>query len=229
MIRQLDNEEHLMCLPDDILSGYIKGLYGAYGADQGFLRFYGDEHGGMIAVMDGTATVCCSESSYEETAWFLNAQPDIRTVRTDRSFAQTIHGQALEIRSVMRCQPLPLSTVDAVSVSPRDLYPFLAGVFPDFPPFEEWYLDVSYRTRHGFCRNCAIVTGGAVAASAMTVAEWETGAVIGAVATAAEHRRKGYASACVTALIQQLQAEGKQVLICPKNSAAQRLYESIGF
>ena len=65
--------------------------------------------------------------------------------------------------------------------------------------------------------------------SAMTVAEWANGAVIGAVATDSSHRRRGYASACVSALTQQLSSENKTVYICPKNAAAQRLYEQLGF
>ena len=232
MIRQIDAKSSLPEFVDDILLGYLTGMYEAYGIFQGFLRFYLDDYGALIAVMDGVATVRCGASSYEEIACFLGTLPELRAVRTDRWFAEylcSIWKQAPEFRPVMRCDLSVQPVGETRSASPREVYPLLASVFPDFPPVEEWYLDVSYRMRHGFCRNCAIWEGDTPAASAMTVAEWQSGAVIGAVATAEEHRRKGYASVCVTALTEQLQREGKQVFICPKNAGAQRIYESIGF
>ena len=74
-----------------------------------------------------------------------------------------------------------------------------------------------------------MVKDGVAVASAMTVAEWQGGAVIGAVATDPKHRGNGYASRCVTALTRQLQQQNKQVYICPKNEYAKRLYERLGF
>jgi GNAT superfamily N-acetyltransferase len=129
----------------------------------------------------------------------------------------------------MRCEKVVCSVETIVPLSPRKLYPFLANIFPEMPPFDDWYVDVCYRVRHGFCHISAIEWEDMPISSAMTVAEWKDGAVIGAVATAAEHRRKGYAARCVAALTSQLQQAGKTVYICPKNAAAQKVYEQLGF
>ncbi len=215
----------------DILSGYLRGAYEAYGAEQAFLRFYRDEHGAVLSVMDGVATVRCGEGSREEIAVFLELLPEVSAVRTDAAMAKFLSdrwGSSYEVRPVMRCRVPLTATVETVSASPREVYPLLSRIFADFPPFEPWYLDTAYRIRHDCCRIQA-VKNEEVVASAMTVAQWETGAVIGAVATAPEQRGKGYASACVSALAAQLQREEKCVFICPKNEAAQRLYERLGF
>lgn len=232
MIRRMETAQPLASLPDNALAGYLKGLGEAYGVSRDFLRFYEDERGSVLALMDGTATVRCLADSFEEAALFLQAQPEITFLRTERAFAefwQKNGGKSAVFRSVMVCDQVISRDVTTEELSPRDLYPLLSDVFHPFPPFEEWYLDVSYRTRHGFCRNRAVTVEGRAVASAMTVTEWQGGAVIGAVATDAAHRRKGYASACVSSLAAQLQAEGKRVFICPKTESAKNLYESLGF
>lgn len=216
----------------DILSGYLAGYGEAYGTDQPFLQFYSDENGSQLAIMDGVAIVRCGENAYEEIAAFLSLQPQVRYIRTDcqmAAFLKREWGTAYEVRPVMRCTVSLESGGDTVPLSPREIYPLLSRIFADFPSFEPWYLDVSYRERHGFCRNRAVVKDGAAVASAMTVAEWQGGAVIGAVATDPNHRGNGYASRCVTALTRQLQQQNKQVYICPKNEYAKRLYERLGF
>ena len=87
--------------------------------------------------------------------------------------------------------------------------------------------DAAY-SRHGFFRY-AVVRDGDVVSSAMTTAEWTGGALIGGVATAPTHRRRGLAGTCVHALVGALKREGRQVYICPKKEGAMRLYTELGF
>lgn len=231
MIR-LETGENPFFYQGDILSGYLAGLCEAYGTAQPFLQFFKDENGGQLAIMDGVATVRCAQNSYEEIAAFLSLQSQVRQIRTDcetAAFLKNKWGVSYEVRPVMQCAMPIEKTGDTVLLSPREIYPLLSCVFAEFPPFEPWYLDVSYRMRHGFCRNQAVVKDSVAVASAMTVSEWNGGAVIGAVATDPKHRGQGYAAACVTSLTAALQQENKQVFICPKNEYARRLYEWLGF
>lgn len=217
---------------DTVLSGYLNGYYGAYGAEQSFLQFYGDEHGNQLAVMDGTATVCWKEINREELLLFLFSQPNVRTVRTDAKTGVALAefwGTEAVIRPVMKCEIAACAEGVTDSPSPRILYPFLVNIFPEMPSFEPWYLDVSHRLRHGFCHICAAKSGEEVISSAMTVAEWTNGAMIGAVATHEGHRSKGLAARCVTNLTAELQAAGKTVYISPKTEKAKRLYERLRF
>ena len=226
MIRQMDG----VTPTDDFLCGYLRGYQNAYGIAQPFLQFYADEHGGQMAIMDGVATVLWHED-VEELQWFLSARADVHTIRCAATLAETLTrmGWKTQVRPVMRCESALVHEEDTVMPSIRELYPFLACVFAEMPPFDEWYVDVSHRVRHGCCRICAVENDGVVVASAMTVAEWENGAIIGAVATHYKYRRRGYAARCVTNLTAELQQEGKTVYICPKNDAAQRLCERLGF
>ncbi len=208
----------------------IRALWECYGAVP-FLRFYEGENGSAAAVLDGQAIAYATEAEREEMALFVAMQPDITSLLADVATAKAVAaqwGSTVAEFPVMRCDT-PQTAEPLSGVSPRTLYAFLEPIFPGLPPFEGWYLDVCYRERHGFCRNFTVQDGNAVVSSAMTTAEWQGGALIGGVATALSHRRQGLAGRCVSTLAAQLQSEGRQVYICPKNEGAQRLYAALGF
>ncbi len=213
-----------------VLCGYLRSAWNAYGPHHSFLRFFADDDGGQLSIMDGVATVCWHEH-VDELAMFLAAQPDVHTVRCDVFVAEKLRqvNDTVTVRPIMCCKAT-VTACGAVTVpSLRTLYPLLTSAFDNMPPFDRWYVDVSHRMRHGCCHIAAVQQEDKTVSSAMTVAEWESGAVIGAVATHGDYRRRGYAACCVTALTAQMQSEGKHVFICPKNETARHLYETLGF
>ncbi len=208
----------------------IRALWECYGAVP-FLRFYVGDDGSAAAVLDGQAIVYAVPSEREELALFVSMQPDITSLLADEETAEAVAAQwdsTVQVFPVMRCEA-PQAAEPLRSAAPRELYAFLEPVFPGLPPFEGWYMDVCYRERHGFCRNVAVRDGECIVSSAMTTAEWNGGALIGGVATAPTHRRRGLAGRCVGTLTAALQGEGRLVYICPKNEGAQRLYTALGF
>ncbi len=228
MIRWVDE------LPE--LSGHalpvqrIRAWWQCYG-NVSFIRYYIGEQGSVAAVMDGQALAYAVQDEREEVSLFLSMQPDIGFVLADMdttaAVADVWNTATTEI-PVMRCTT-PQTELLTESLSPRVLYAFLQPIFPSLPPFDVWYPDVCYRERHGFCRNIAYLEKGQPVSAAMTVAEWDGGALIGGVATAPTHRRRGLASQCVGSLTARLQQQGRQVYICPKNEEAQRVYTDLGF
>ena len=225
-------EGALPLLPPDEAGVRIACLYRAY-AGTGVVRCWSDGEGGVLCLMDGQA-VLHTEALTSEWAIFIAMQPEILTVRTDAPTAQAL-GEALQgevLCGEVMCAPERLMATALVdSVTPRELYPVLqAGFGKAAPVFDAWYADVMLRQRRGLCR-CVCVRNetGAPAAVAMTVAEREDAALIGAVATHPDFRRRGYAGACVSALSAQLQSEGKHVLLSPKNAAAASVYTGLGF
>ncbi len=66
-------------------------------------------------------------------------------------------------------------------------------------------------------------------AAAAAVAESDTSAMIVGVATHPEHRRKGYASACVWRLLDDLRSRGKSACLFFHNPDAGTLYHRLGF
>ncbi len=206
------------------VSGRLLAWWEAY-HDTTIARFYQTQNGGCIAILDTQAIACIPTEDAEEVAAFFELQPEIRTVYT--TVPACFIGKVKRFTAMIAPSVTQAERLETVNL--QTLYTFLQPFFEDLPPFEAWYLDVSYRTRHNLCRHATITENGLIASSAMTVAEWQGGALLGGVATAPDQRRRGYAGRCVLSLTAALQAMGKTVWICPYNPSAQRLYESLGF
>lgn len=97
------------------------------------------------------------------------------------------------------------------------------------PEFDSFYVDVNHKLRHHAMRLCGIEDGGRLAALAMTVAESDTAAVLGAVACAPEFRRKHYGSVIVRHITNILVAENKRVYLHRAQNANVRFYQKLGF
>ena len=222
----------------------IRSWHAAYGAQTRFLSSFTDGRGTFLSVMDGlavfadlTGDAIGGAAVDEEWAAFIAMHPDIRRVRCARAAGERLAAaQHVPVTAgdVLRCAvcppagqtdgPVPVRTVRAEGV-----YRLLCDVFPDgaLPPFDAFYVDLSHRLRHGLCRIAAVEDPpGTPLACAMTVAEAPDAVVIGAVATAPQRRRRGYASACIRALLAE---DARPALIAPNDDAAARLYRSLGF
>ncbi len=233
MMRQVGAAEVVRWTPDSEAALRQCGQFAAYGADKGFLRFYEDESGNRLSVFEDAATLfACGDT--EEMCLFLTMDPTVCTVRTDAKTASQLAqqwGTTYKTEAVMNA-PADAKEYEQVSDMPlRDVYAVLLDGFGEesLPPFDAWYADVHHRFRHGVCRCVGVYEQDVPVACAMTVAECDTAALIGAVATRPQARGKGYASACVLTLAARLQAEQKQVFLSPKNEYAHRLYDRIGF
>lgn len=229
--------------PDTEAAVRIGSLAEAYGKDCPFTRIWRTDSGSFLSLLDGNAilNLCAqenrlSEQSIEEVFWFLSMQPEIHSVRTDAETARRLAkfpafsaAPRLETGEVLCLEgALSAGPVSAVPATAREIYPLLSLCFDAaLPPFESWYVDVSHRLRHGVCHTAAIFREGAVVASAMSVAEYAGTALLGAVATHPDYRGRGYATACLRALAEQL--PGRRILLSPKNAYAAGLYAHLGF
>lgn len=97
------------------------------------------------------------------------------------------------------------------------------------PQFEDFYVDVNHKLRHGAMRLCGIENNGNLAAVAMTVAESGSGAVLGAVSTDPEYRNLGYGSALIKYITNLLTAENKAVFLHRAKNANEAFYSNLGF
>ncbi len=210
------------------LVGRLLSWWEAYGKHPQIAQFYKDEHGGCAVLVDGQAVLICNTTdSREEFVSFFSLRKDIKNIYTDIATAEAFQ-LPFSCVEVMRCEKtIPLQPL--VSSSPQEIYTVLSTVFENFSAFEPWYLDVSYRMRHDLCHQTSVRKDDTLVSTAMTVAEWESGALLGSVATLPEHRRRGYAAQCVLALTAFCQQAGKAVYISPKNKEAKRLYTALGF
>ena len=210
----------------------IRCLYLAYGNEVSFVRFYSDGVGGMLAVMDGVGLFSPAQEVTEEWVVFLGMNSDIRqlhcSAKSGLIIAESL-GWHLQTGSVLRYEGQTPTEQEGVCREPKlpEVHKLLEQCFPGVSSLDAWYPDVSHRIRHGYCHIACVTDGDTVISTAMTVAEANNAAVLGQVATAEAHRRRGYAAKCIQDLIFRCKASSLYIL--PINETAQKLYISLGF
>ncbi|MGI6264131.1 MAG: GNAT family N-acetyltransferase [Acutalibacteraceae bacterium] len=231
MIRLAKRGEELPFSLQTEASVKLAGWHAAYGDDERIVRFWITEHGGTLGQMGDTLLADLPGKDHEEAAAFAAMQPVTR-LRSDPAFVRAV--------SALRPGQTQSGTVtrlmDGVADPPQTDTPsltatfdLLKAVFDDLPQWDDWYVDMSHRLRHGCGRIAGITGEDGLLAVAMTTAECESAALIGGVATRPDQRGRGYARRCVSALAAALQQEGKAVWLSPKNDYAKALYRHWGF
>ncbi len=97
----------------------------------------------------------------------------------------------------------------------------------EVPYYEDFILDMSHKIRHETALCMGIREGEKLIATAMTVAQSETCAIIGAVATDKNYRYSGYGSQCVNALCHLL--SDRKIFIMRDELENENFYKSMGF
>lgn len=97
----------------------------------------------------------------------------------------------------------------------------------DVPRYEDFILDMSHKIRHGTALCAAVEYQGEYVSCAMTVAQSESCAVIGAVAVKKGSRRLGFGSACVSHLCEMLGS--REIFIVRLKDRNREFYERLGF
>ena len=210
----------------------IASLRRAYGENVPFVRYYSDGAGGMLSIMDGVAVFSPCDEVTEEWHAFICMNPDIQKIHCDAEI-----GQALCKMSGWICRCGTVLRYDGEEASPSNVacrlpslpavYDLLVTCFDTMPSLNAWYPDASHRIRHGCCHIASVVEDGTVVSTAMTVAEADDAVILGQVATADTHRRRGLAANCIRDVISQCKVDTLYIL--PVNEAAERLYRSLGF
>ncbi len=212
----------------------VCALKHAYGLDASFIQYFADDKGSIAGLMDGFCSFHCAGELNDEWRAFLGMHADIRTLHTEEPIARALaleqpysvrSGVVLRYSDVTSETPLQAESVENPSL--RGVYSLISAVFATLPNFDSWYVDTSHRFRHGCCHIAASCADGDIVSVAMTVAETETTALIGGVATLPNFRRQGKASYCIKGLIAQLPQ--RELLIAPNNEDAARLYGKLGF
>ncbi len=230
MIRQATEADFPISVNDECAIR-IDSLMCAYGANVPFVRFYTDDYGSMMSLMDGTAVLYCSENA-EEWSFFITMNPEILHVHCSADFGRlliSIGGWQGREGVVLKYGANADVVADGVCENPYlpDVHALLCACFDEMAPLNAWYPDVSHRLRHDSGRIAVILNGETVVSTAMTVAETDTAAIIGQVATHSDFRGRGYAKTCINSLISR--CKGKWLYILPMTEYARALYEKMGF
>ncbi len=225
-------EQDFANLPINECTTRILGLKNAYGLSVSFLRFYADGEGSIASVIDGFCVFHSPARPTEEWLTFLRIVPDVQCIHTNEITCELIvksFGLSAEKGLVMRLEKAQGSVIALETPQLQQLYyTLLQDVFSAvIPPFEGWYVDISHRVRHGVCHIAVKQVDGRPVSCAMTVAETDTAALVGYVATKASYRGRGYASDCINTLLRALPQS--TVYISPNSMQAKTIYEKCGF
>ncbi len=186
---------------------------------------------GAIA-RNGTAFILCltAESALPEVNAFLLMAGAKEVLCGDFPLSGFQTERAGVILQAAKAVAYPQKPITEPSI--RDAYAVLtACAGPHFvpPAWEDFFVDVNHKLRHGAMRLVGTEQEGALAAVAMTVAEDEFAAVIGAVACHPNFRRTGCGSAVTAHLVHALSAEGKQVFVHRAAHENAAFYAALGF
>ena len=210
----------------------ICGLRITYGPNAPFIRYYADDMGSLLAVMDGVG-LFHTDALTDEWYAFLAMNPDVIAIHCARSIGEELiasglwHGRVGGTMEFFGKAPLGIDPDVCTAPHLPTVYELLRDHFPGISPFNSWYPDVSHRIRHENSHIAAILDGEKVVSTAMTVAECADAAVLGQVATHPDYRRRGLAGKCVISTV--FQCKAKRLYILPIDSNAQKLYEKLGF
>lgn len=193
-----------------------------------------DENGACTGAVarNGTAFILCltEKSALPEVNAFLLMAGAKEVLCGDFSldgFRRTSEGVILQAKKAAEGTGRPI-----IEPAIRDAYAVLtacAGPLFQPPAWEDFLVDVSHKLRHGAMRLAGTEQNGGLAAVAMTVAEDEHSAVIGAVACHPDFRRTGCGSAVTAHLVNALLSEGKQVFVHRAAHENAAFYAALGF
>lgn len=138
---------------------------------------------------------------------------------------------------IMKRKPSPQTDTDnknIVSDPPlKNVWQLLKSCENDglsVPAYEDFLPDMSHKLRHGTASIRACIKENILAGAAMTVAQSESCALIGAVAAAKQFRRQGIGSACMNALCSSLYGQGiNDIFIVREPDKNEAFYTSLGF
>lgn len=230
MIRQAVNSD-FSASPMDECAIRIHSLWRAYGIDVPFIRYYADDCGNLLSIMDGTAILYC-ETITDEWLLFISMNPDISRIHCSAAAGNALvatQGWQGRVGVVLRYNGVSTTPEAQICETPNlpAVHALLNSCFDAMSPLDAWYPDVSHRLRHDCAKIATVSNGDSVVSTAMTVAETDTAALIGQVATDSHYRGRGYAKSCINSLISR--CKGKTLYILPMTDIARFIYENMGF
>lgn len=218
-------------------------LLRAYGTNTSFVRAWtgGEKQAPdfLLVLFDESAILSCAknpEYEYKELSSFLRMLPGAKRLLCGYETGNALDFPLKASGPVLRfCgeNPQPEETTE-INPSPRELYPVLeaaAGLGFVPPPFEAFYVDLSYRIRHGSAISAGVRRKGKIVSCAICSGFTRESACLSAVCTLPKERGKGYGSLAVNTLIRELKEEvpEREVFLLRSKRENEAFYAQLGF
>lgn len=233
-------QDILNLYPNDTFLCRIGSLYSTYGIDKTFVNFWvqlddNDRITSVISMLDFQMTLYLTQNSnMDEIEKFIYIT-GTKSVLTDYKYNlilnnfKKLSGDILKFDYNSNTHTVN-NQINTTSPKVKDLYRLLNSVYDsNFVDKNSFCLDVSHKLLKKASRIYTIINNNELVSCAMTVAEFQNTAIIGAVATLKSNRSNGFATDLVISLSDKLTQEGKSVYVYTDNSKINEFYNKIGF
>lgn len=250
LIRQLSQKDHERCLnlikvqPAENL--FIIGDIEAYGYERDFQKVWGDfnSHGELIAVLlkyennyipfalgdfnaEGFADIIDQDSDFSMMSGLREVTARIEPFikRPLKSKRQTYYAKCTGLQHVTS------DTSQVVKATPQAAEG-LVDLLIRVPEFSDSIITVDRKRRgleDGSSRTYYMEENGIMVSTASTAAENSMSAMVVGVATLEDYKKKGYATACMVRLCEEVLNEGKELCLFYDNPKAGAIYKRLGF
>lgn len=229
MIRLVESREQLGFLGDTPFGCRIRSLASAYGVGENFAQFYVQNGTAAVSKIDDAAVLEDFGSDWDELKEFLRLL-DVKTLTCAQGAADRLGFPVSRQGEIMLLRAATSRAQAEEDPSLREIYALFCtccGVNFPVPEFEPFYMDMSYRMRHGAGAAAGIRREGALVSCALCGAMTERAAVVTAVATKPEYRRSGFGKTAVLALAARLHRE--RLYIFRADGENEAFYRDMGF
>lgn len=218
----------------------IISLYNTYSFELPFVDYWlvidnNNNITGAIA-RSGTDFILCltKESNVDEVSSFMRVA-GAESVLCDGNFNVELYGYKQSVGVILERKSLYKvfsSDLADFNISEKEAYELISSCADEnfIPPnFDDFYVDVNHKLRHNAMRICGLRLKGELASIAMTVAESNNAAVLGAVSCKEKFRKSGFGSAVVKTITNELIKENKTVYLHRAENENIAFYDSLGF
>lgn len=252
MIRRLSQNDHEDCFkllkPRSAENLFIIGDIEAYGYDQEFQKVWGEfnDSGELIAVLlkyqENYIPFATNSFNAKEFAEIMSNDPDFKFMSGLKEITEKIepflNKQLKTKRQTYYAKCTKLASNKNIAkfsnveqASPQDAEA-LVQLLKSVPEFNDSIITVERKHRtltDGTSRSFFIKEDGKMVSTASTAAENSLSAMVIAVATLENYKKRGYATKCMLVLCTQLLQEGKELCLFYDNPSAGAIYKRIGF
>ena len=236
MIRPADREALTALICADPFYTRVLSVYESYGGMSFADCWAQDIDGAVTAAIsrfeDKFSLYMTGSADLEEIAAFLIFQ-GAGCVMADSAYNLDIHakseisGDVLIYRGGYYNSDLELYCPEI-----KELYSLLQSCASDIfivPEYMSFLSDVTHRLNLGKCTVIGTDIDGKLASSVMTVSETEKAAIIGAVATHPDFRRRGLSRQLVRTLASRINSQGREAYVFSASEANTSFYRNSGF
>jgi uncharacterized protein len=248
VLTQVDDEQCQKLIQEQPAENlFIIGDIEAFGYEQEFQTIWGDfdEKGNLRGILlkyrENFIPYSSGEFDAEGFADIMNEYEDFKILSGLKELTSKIEPfLTREFHSRRQMYYAKLDNTDSLSnedltqikkTTIEDL-PKLVDLLNNIPEFSGGNFSVENK-RHGMekgvSRSYFIKDGGILVSSASTTAENTKSAMIVGVCTHPGHKKKGYATGCMTKLCRDVLEEGKELCLFYDNPEAGKIYKNIGF